>query len=365
VIDTWAVADAQESEGQTEGPPSGQAEGQDQGGSEGIAVKNDVDRTKDGRLPWYRVIAAAVLILAAIGLVLWLFVRPPYSFAANASLVLAAAIAFGGGAVCLPLGLRHRLGTFAIVAGTFAGILAAILAIPNRASLPTSTETLGRSPSQSPPPSPSPSELEPFTTNIRFGQVLAPCEGFAVNEKLLRSMPKPKDVNAEWAYGNGGATRFGKMILTIQGRSGSAVVLEAMRIVDFERNPAPVDSVEVIPCFPGGGLQTVRYFEVDLGKRPKVIPRSSDPIPPDDKVQPAVKFPFKVSKSDPEVFEMWVSGPECLCSWRLAIDWTSEGRSGTTIVDRGFEKIKINTEQDLTTYFYDSDAGEWVPPLPR
>jgi hypothetical protein len=307
-----------------------------------------------------------VLLLVALGLVVWLFVDPPDSFAAKASLVVAAAITFAAGAVCLPLGLRHRLGTFAIVAGTFAGILAAVLAIPGGPALRSgSGAPNGASGSPSPPPSPSPSELEPFTTNIRFGQALAPCEGFAVNEKLLRSMPKPKDVNAEWAYGNGGATRFGKMILTIQGRTGSAVILEAMRIENFERNPAPVDSVEVIPCFPGGGLQAVRYFEVDLGKRPRVIPRPSDPIPPDDKVQPAVKFPFKVSKSDPEVFEMWVSGPECLCSWRLAIDWSSEGRSGTTIVDRGFEKIRINTEQDLTTYFYDSDAREWVPPLPK
>jgi hypothetical protein len=365
MIDTLAVADAEPPKGQPEGRTNGKAENQDHGESASIAAKKPADQTKDTSLRWYRVAAAGVLILVALGLVVLLFVRPPDSFGVTASVVIAAAAAFGAGALCLPLGVRHRLGTFAIVAGTFAGILAAILAIPERPSLPTSTETLSRPPSQSPLPSPAPSELDPFTTNIRFGQVLAPCEGFAVNEKLLRSMLKPKDVNAEWAYGNGGATRFGKMILTIQGRTGSAVILEAMRIVDFERNPAPVDSVEVIPCFPGGGLQAVRYFEVDLGKHPRVIPRPSDPIPPDDKVQPAVKFPFKVSKSDPEVFEMWVSGPKCVCSWRLAIDWTSEGRSGTTIVDRGFEKIRINTEQDLTTYFYDSDAREWVPPLPK
>ena len=121
-MDTLTVANAQPPEGQSEGPPSGRAEGQDQGETEGIAVKKDADRTTAGRLPWYRVVAAAVLFLAAIGLVLWLFVRPPDSFPVAASLVVAAAVAFGAGAVCLPSGVRKRLGTFAFVAGTSAAV---------------------------------------------------------------------------------------------------------------------------------------------------------------------------------------------------------------------------------------------------
>ena len=84
--------------------PAARVEGQDQGETEGIAVKKDADRTTAGRLPWYRVVAAAVLFLAAIGLVLWLFVRPPDSFPVAASLVVAAAVAFGAGTVCLPSG---------------------------------------------------------------------------------------------------------------------------------------------------------------------------------------------------------------------------------------------------------------------
>jgi hypothetical protein len=147
------VADAQSPDGQSEVPRSGQAEGQDHGESEGTAVKKDAVQTKDARLPWYRVVAAAVLLLVAIGLVLWLFMRPPDSLAAKASLVVAAAVAFGAGVVCLPLGLRHRLGTFAIVAGTFAGVMAAILAIPGGAALPSGSDESNGRPSQSSPPS--------------------------------------------------------------------------------------------------------------------------------------------------------------------------------------------------------------------
>jgi hypothetical protein len=177
----------------------------------------------------------------------------------------------------------------------------------------------------------------------------------------------PKDVDAKWAYGNGGATQDGKMILTIQGRSGTAVIIDALRVVDFERHPAPANHVEVLPCDPEGGRQSVRYFEVDLAKHPRVIPRPSDPDPdPPYKQQPAAKFPFKVSKSDPEVFELWVDGPDCLCAWRLAVDWTSGDRSGTTYLDHGFDKIRTitNQNQDLPSYYYDGQEG-WVPALPK
>jgi hypothetical protein len=179
---------------------------------------------------------------------------------------------------------------------------------------------------------------------------------------------KPKDIDAKWAYGNGGATRYGKMILTIQGKNRTAVIINALRVVDYDRQPAPAHNVEVLPCDPEGGLQSVRYFEVYLGKHPRVIPRPSDPDPnPDYKQQPAAKFPFKVSKSDPEVFELWVDGPDCFCAWRLAIDWTSGDRSDTTYLDHGFDKIRTITSQnqDLPAYFYDSNGGSWVPPLPQ
>ena len=106
-------------------PPEGQSEGQAQVGTEG-PPQNREGVQKDARHFWLRVAGAGVLLLLAIGLVLWLFVDPPDSFAAKVSIVVAAAFICGVGAVCLPLGLRNRLGTFGIVAATSAGILAAV-----------------------------------------------------------------------------------------------------------------------------------------------------------------------------------------------------------------------------------------------
>jgi hypothetical protein len=368
VVETSDVDHEQTPERQSEGPPNGQAENQDQAESEGTAVK-DADQTKDRRLRWYRVAAAGVLLLVALGLVVWLFVRPPDSFEVTASVVVAVALIFGAGAVCLPPGLRQRLGTFAFVAGTSAAILAAVLAIPDRPLVSSGSDESKGPASESPPPaSPSP-EPDPFTAKLKFGPRGSPCEGLVVHKKLLRplSKMKPEDIDAKWAYESGGATQDGKMILTIQGRSPTAVIVDSLRVVDFERRAAPANNLKVLPCDPQGGLQTVRYFEVSLGKRARVVPRPSDPDPnPDYKQQPAAKFPFKVSRSDPEVFELWVTGPDCLCTWRLAIDWTSGDRSGTTYLDHGFDKIRTitNRDQDLPSYFYDSKSG-WVPPLPK
>jgi hypothetical protein len=287
-------------------------------------------------------------------------------------LILAAALSVGGMALLfLPEPLTPAQKNAVGAAAACATFLVGYLAIPGiRPSEPeksttsnTGASSNSASPSATASSSPAPSEVDPFTANLKFGPRESTCEGFIFDKKLLRSISKPKDVNAEWVYENGGATSFGKMILTIQGKSQSAVVIDALRIVDLERHPAPPHAVEVLPCDPEGGLQTVRFFEVDLGKRPKVMPRPSDPLPPDDKPQPAAKFPFKVSRSDPEVFELWVEGPECLCAWRLAIDWTSGGQSRTTFLDHGFDKIKTNTTRGLPGYYYDRDEG-WVPPLP-
>jgi hypothetical protein len=330
VIDILTVPDAQPPESQSEGPLSGQAEGQDQRESEGNAVKKDADQTKDARLPWYRVIAAAVLLLAAIGFVLWLFVRPPDSFPIAASLVVATAVAFGAGAVCLPSGLRKRLGTFAFVAGTSAAVVAAVLAIPARPS-PASGSGTSNASSTSPSSQPPPSEEDPFTWDLDLTK-LDGCEGFVVRNALLKSLPVKNELNAEWAYENGGATANNIIVLTIQGKSEDAVVLKGIHIVDVEPSPAPSDISAVFPCPGRGGHLDRRYYELVLDKHPSLTAqpgRSED----DEITEPVKDFPFKVSNSDPEYFEFDIAaGPPCLCSWKIAVDWTSRGRAGTTII---------------------------------
>jgi hypothetical protein len=326
------------------------------------AVK-DADQTKDTRFRWHRVAAAGVLLLVALGLVVWLFVRPPDSFGVTASVVVAAAIIFGAGAVCLPSGLRKRLGTFAFVAGTSAAVVAAVLAIPARPSAPPGSGTSnGSSTSQSPEPSPPPSE-DPFTWDLDLTK-LDGCEGFVVSNSLLKSLPEKNELNAEWAYENGGATANNIIVLTIQGNSEDAVVLKGIHIVDVEQSPAPSDISAVFPCHGQGGHMDRRYYELVLDEHPSLTARpgrSED----DEITEPVKDFPFKVSNSDPEYFEFDIAaGPPCLCSWKIAVDWTSRGRAGTTIIDHKFGSIRTIVTKAPFEYYYLQDDGEWSPPLP-
>jgi hypothetical protein len=99
---------------------------------------------------------------------------------------------------------------------------------------------------------------------------------------------------------------------------------------------------------------------VNLGHPPKIIARPSPDII-NGRHEPAVKLPIKVKVSDidPEVYVFRVTGPDCFCEWKLAIDWTNGGRSGTTLVDHGFGKIRSDTKSYNERPLYTIVDGEW------
>ena len=203
---------------------------------------------------------------------------------------------------------------------------------------------------------------DPFTWDLAF---FGRCEGFDVDNSLLKSLPVRDKLNAEWAYKNGGATDNSVITLTIQGNSDAAVVLKGIHIVDLERSPAPSDISAVYPCEVSGGHLDRRYYELVLDEHPRLTARPGRDV--DDTITEPVKdFPFKVSDSDPEYFEFDIApGPACLCSWKIALDWTSSGRSGTTIIDRGFSGIRtVVTKAEIPYYNLQKD-GSWEPPLPE
>jgi hypothetical protein len=101
----------------------------------------------------------------------------------------------------------------------------------------------------------------------------------------------------------------------------------------------------------------VRQFNVNFSDPVKFTPvPGQDPGTGED--VPAVDFPFKVSNNDPEVFLIEPIGPTCFCEWRLAIDWTNGGRSGTTVVDRGFGPILSDPHHDGRPLIY-FESGDW------
>jgi hypothetical protein len=75
-----------------------------------------------------------------------------------------------------------------------------------------------------------------------------------------------------------------------------------------------------------------RYFDVDLASaRPVVKPVAG--VDDAGRTIPAVAFPFTVSRSEPEIFELSAASPTTSTTWFLALEWSSGDRTGVLRLD--------------------------------
>ncbi|MGW4229818.1 helix-turn-helix domain-containing protein [Streptomyces sp. NPDC004980] len=146
--------------------------------------------------------------------------------------------------------------------------------------------------------------------------------------------------------------------LSVQGTSGTAVVLEALRVrVTGRADPAPGNAYSMAQgC---GGSLTPRSFAVDLDKdRPIARATAGNdagtPIP-------AVSMPYRVSAEDPEVLLVTARTGSCDCSWYLELDWSSQGRAGTARIDDRGRPFRTSAIEGLTPYEYDTSTRAWAP----
>jgi hypothetical protein len=284
VIDILAVTDAQSPKGEPPGRTDGQTE----------AIHKD----EDVRLTTGRVVAGVLLLLAAIAVILWIFLARPDSLAGTVSLVALVALLLGGISVVLlkvlPPRVRAPLVALVGVAVVSATLIATFLTIPSRdsaAAPPTSSGEPSAAASQGP--------ADPMTATLDFDDPFR--EFFTIPRSLLPSLPnRQDDVTAEWIYQHGGAS-VGEPVLTLQGKTESAVIIKRLRVIDVERRTPPSHAVVIFPDGGGGGVMAVRYFELKMSDPPQVISRRGIEDP-DGHRDPAVKLPVKVSNNDPEQF---------------------------------------------------------------
>ncbi|WP_246561575.1 helix-turn-helix domain-containing protein [Streptomyces roseirectus] len=187
------------------------------------------------------------------------------------------------------------------------------------------------------------------------------CAHYYVVDRPPAQVPPPpmsQDARA-WAAAEGALHGKETMVrITVQGRSETAVVLEALRVRVVTRTaPAPGNAYATDQgC---GGSLTPREFAVDLDKdRP--IARS---MPGNDAgtVLPAVSFPYRVSAKDPEVLLVSARTAGCDCSWYLELDWSSQGRTGTVRIDDAGTPFRTTAIAHLPRYEYDTLDRGWRP----
>ncbi|WP_328345043.1 helix-turn-helix domain-containing protein [Streptomyces violaceus] len=170
--------------------------------------------------------------------------------------------------------------------------------------------------------------------------------------------PAPQDAGV-WAATQG-AVHGGETLveLSVQGRTDTAVVLNALRVRVVGRTaPAPGNAYAMDQgC---GGAVTPRSFDVNLDKdRPiaHAVAGSDTGVP-----IPAVRMPYRVSAEDPEVLLVTARTVTCDCRWYLELDWSSQGREGTVRVDDAGRPFRTSGIKGLPRYTYDTLARQWAP----
>lgn len=319
-------------------------------------------------------VLVALVFLASLG---WLLFGRPAPRPLVLILVAAAALSFAGlVTLFLPTELTPKVKRFVGASVAAATLIVAYLAVPGIVP-PTASgpATVGASPasaSSAPSTELSPtaggestSSEAPFTAIL---QVDLPCESLVIDNSLINQIPNGDEFDAQWAYDRGGSTGNKSGRLTIQGETDDLVILHGIHVVSYSDQPPTEDASLLQPCDPQGGSQQTRSFSVQLEDQPRIVSQPAfDPDHETGKIQPASKFPYKVSRTDAEVWDMYFSGPPCRCSFELEIDWTSRGKSGRLKVARDFgSPFVIHTgSYELPFYHRDPNTGVWDPPLPE
>jgi hypothetical protein len=336
--------------------------------------KRALPRKNEGLTATSIVGAVGLFLIAAACLCLLITYRS-LPLAGIASLVVIAALAVGGLAwFFMPARIDERTKR-SIGAGVgIMTLILGLLAIPSNEIESTATPESGVSMSAAPPAPPD--DDEPLYATLETDE--EECESFVVKNNLLRSVPSPDDIDAEWVYNNGGYelagdAEEGYTEVTIQGSPSYATILTRLRVTDLQIASAPKD-VSVLDTCPRPtccySKVDPRHFDVILDPPGSVIgtPESPKITGPGIPKVKAPKFPYTVSADDVEAFDLkFGASSKCVCTFRLALHWTRAGHSGTKIIERrkGGFRTYISNDDDMRTYYRGDRDGTWDPALPK
>jgi hypothetical protein len=185
---------------------------------------------------------------------------------------------------------------------------------------------------------------------------------YVVGKKPEQVPPPPAAQDAGiWAGSQNAVHGRETMVeISVQGRSSTAVILEALRVRVVGRS-TPLQGNAFAMDNGCGSSITPRSFAVDLDKDRPI----ARPVPGNDTGTPipAVRMPYRVSAQDPEVLLVKAQTQSCDCSWYLELDWSSQGRTGTVRVDDRGRPFRTSSIKGLPRYWYGTVGSDrqWVP----
>lgn len=146
----------------------------------------------------------------------------------------------------------------------------------------------------------------------------------------------------DWAKSMGGIDAGSTVVrLIIRGRSESPVILNNLR-VEVVKKAAPVAGT-LVSYFGQGAGQPVRFFEIDLDRSDPTV----DYLKQGNK---NVVFPYRVSNSDVEVFDVYAYTLFHDVHWRLHLDYTTSSKEETMTFDDRGEPFETTAQADPSTW---------------
>ncbi|MER7673730.1 helix-turn-helix transcriptional regulator [Kitasatospora sp. NPDC096128] len=209
-------------------------------------------------------------------------------------------------------------------------------------------------PGPTPTPTPAPADTgpAPLTVGTRPYVYADPCsQHFLVNSAPAQvGPPAPERDAPRWAAAYGAVSSGEQQVaLTVQGTGTDTVVLLALHVrVTAKGAPLAWNDYSMgVGC---GGQVDAQSFDVDLDRGSPVITTKGG----------RRDFPYKVSKSDPEVFYVTAHTKAHDVRWDLTLDWSSGARHGTVHIDNGGTPFRTSADVHRPGYDYPLGGGEWV-----
>ncbi|MET8742257.1 helix-turn-helix transcriptional regulator [Streptomyces sp. NPDC004728] len=200
----------------------------------------------------------------------------------------------------------------------------------------------------------------PLSATISSYNWEEPCGQHYVLDQKPEDVPPPPSPQGTrgWAKALGGVDGGSMQLeLTVQGKSGQAVVLNGLHVRTLSRKAPLAWSAYSMGEGCGSGV-IPQSFDIDLDdSRPDLTPvagqKGDERVPPKD-------FPFRVSSTDVEVLDLQVHVEGHDVSWYLDLEWSSGGRTGMLRIDDGGKPFRTSSIQARPKYMYRYDTAQWV-----
>jgi hypothetical protein len=153
---------------------------------------------------------------------------------------------------------------------------------------------------------------------------------FIVQRPIAEVGPPPNGEDEQgryrWAKEMGGVDAFATVLrLVIRGRSEAPVTLHRLEVEIVARRP-PLAGTLLTYTGQGAG-QEVRHFKIDLDEQSPSVAYVGG------KATAEIPFPYRVSRTELEVFDIFAFTLQHYVEWRLRLTYTDDEGEGTLVID--------------------------------